>query len=99
MEELTEPLANLAELPPHPAHTTGRKIERVLEVRDATDGVRCTAGLPRNELSLLMNGQRVLSHLYRYAILNGRIYHTRNQVVCVVKCQDLEPKPATQTKS
>ena len=76
MEEITEPLANRQELPNHPSHTTSRKIINVLEVRDAKDGTRMTAGLPRSELNLLMNGQRILEHLYRYAILNGRIYHT-----------------------
>lgn len=92
MEEVTEPLKNRQELPSHPSHTTSRKITAVVEVRDASDGTRMTAGLPRNELNLLMNGQRILEHLYRYAILNGRIYHTRDKAVVVVKCQDLESK-------
>jgi hypothetical protein len=94
MEEVTEPLANCQEVPNHPAHTTSRKIISVQEVRDAEDGTRCTAGLPRSELSLLMNGQRILDHLYRYAILNGRVYHTRNKVVIVVKCQDQSQRTA-----
>ena len=89
-EEITEPLANGQAVPTHPSQTTSRKVEHVLEVRDAEDGVRCTAGLPRNELSVLMHGERILAHLYRYCILNGRIFHTRDRVVCVVKCSDLE---------
>src|SRR6185436_15277291 len=93
MEEVTEVIYNRGEIPRHPATTTARKVVGLLEARDAEDGTRLTAGLPRNELSLLMNGQPILSHLYRYAAINGRIYTTRvNGVVLVVKCVADEPE-------
>ncbi len=90
MEETTEPLINGQEIPNHPSDTTSRKIVGVLGVRDASDGVRLTAGLGRNELAVLMTGERILGHLYRFCILNNKIFHTRESVVLAVKCVDAE---------
>ena len=87
--EETEPLANGAEVPSHPATTTSRRIVSRGTVKDAEDGTKLTAGINRNELMLLMAGERILTHLYRYCILNNRIYHTRNKVVIEVKCEDV----------
>jgi len=86
--EVTEPLKNGDVIPSHPSHTTSRKIIKHLEVRDASDNTKLKAGMNRNEISLLMNGQRILDHLYRYAILSGKIYHTRNEVIVTVECED-----------
>ncbi len=96
MEELTEVVYNREPVPQHPADTTARTVKHVLEVRDAIDNTRCTAGLPRAELALLMRGEKVLDHLYRYAILNQILYTTRvSGVRLVVKCVDInEPEPA-----
>ena len=100
MEEITETVFNKGEVPQHPATTTARKVIGILEVRDAQDGTRCTAGLHRNELASLMNGIPVLPHLYKYCAINGRIYTTRQRgVVIVVKCENLESESTTAAKS
>ena len=88
--EETEPLVNGAEVPSHPATTTSRRVTARLAVKDAEDGTKLTAGINRNELMLLMAGERILSHLYRYCILNNRIYHTRNSVIIEVKCEPID---------
>jgi hypothetical protein len=94
--EVTEVVFNRGEIPQHPANTTSRKVERILEVLDAKDGTRCTAGLGRNELNLLMNGQPILPHLYKYVAINGRVYTTRETgVILVVKCRSDEPEAST----
>lgn len=88
--EVTEPLANGAEVPDHPSTTTSRRVTSRGTVRDAEDGTKLTAGINRNELMLLMAGERILTHLYRYCILNNRIYHTRKSVVIEVECEPLD---------
>lgn len=98
MKEVTEPLANGQEVPAYPSNTTARKVLNVREVLDASDGKKLTAGLPRSELAVLMTGQRILEHMYRYCILNNKIYHTRNAVICVVQCTDAN-NPADPTQS
>lgn len=99
MKEVTEVVFNRGEIPQHPANTTARKVDRILEVLDAQNGQRCTAGLHRNELNLLMNGQAVLPHLYKYYAINGRVYTTRpNGVILVVKCSPNESATPTEAK-
>ncbi len=86
MNEQTEPLSNGSELPKHPSLTTSREIVEYGQVKDANDGTVLTSGLHQSEVSMLMKGQQMaLGHLYRYAIRNNRIYHTRARVV--IDCQ------------
>ena len=84
--EVTEPLANGAELPDHPANTTALKVIKYGKVFDADDGRPLRAGLHQSTLRTLMSGQRILGHLYAYVILDHHIYHTRNRVVVDVEC-------------
>ncbi len=82
----TEPLRNGARLPDHPNHTTALTVTRYGRVFDDSDGRELTAGLHRNEVAGLMSGERSLSHLYRYVIQSGYIYHTRPLVTIEVDC-------------
>lgn len=84
-DSTTEPLANGAAVPDHPATTTSRKVLALGPVYDADDNIQLTAGLHRNEISMLMSGQRILGHAYRYAIVDRKIYHTRNRVIIRLK--------------
>ena len=88
--EYTAPLKNGAKLPTHPADTTARKILSYGEVTDARTGTICVAGLHNNEIQLLMGKNPIaLSHLCRYAIRNGRIYHTRSRVKILVETEEI----------
>lgn len=92
MIDVTEPLANGAELPDHPATTTAFKIIEYGTVVDAMDGTVLKRGMHENELRMLMIGQQMaLKHLYIYQIRNRRIFHTRDAVVINVECVDCEP--------
>lgn len=92
MEEYSEPLRTGAKLPVHPADTTARKVISYGEVSDSRDGHILTAGLHRNEIQTLKHGGNpALSHLYRYAIQDGCIYHTRSRVTMAVTTTDVEP--------
>lgn len=87
-DAITEPLKNGDPLPLHPDDTTAKKITVYGFVYDADNGVRCTAALHRNELAGLQNGdQMALRHLFRYCIINKRIYHTREAVVIHCKTE------------
>lgn len=87
-DSVTEPLKNGDPLPPHPDDTTAKKITVYGFVYDADNGVRCTAGLHRNEVEQLRNGnQMALGHLFRYVILDRHIYHTRQSVVIHCKTE------------
>lgn len=91
--EFTEPLASGAALPDHPADTTARKVIKYLSAFDSHDGHELSAGLHRNEIEILRQGETGgLSHLYRYSFVqegkNLKIYHTRNRVVISVLCKD-----------
>lgn len=89
--ETTEPLPNGAELPTHPALTNARRIIAYGRVWDDADGITLLGGLHANEVRMLMSGQQMnLKHLYRYAIRNRRIYHTRNLVCIDVRCEDVD---------
>ena len=88
-EDTTSPLANGDELPDHPHNTTARKIISYGKVYDFEDGRPLRAGMHQSTLKVLMGGTRILSHTYSYAILNGRIYHTRDKVVVDVKTVDV----------
>lgn len=91
MKEYTSPLRNGAKLPDHPADTTARIIVKYGEVTDARTGTICVAGLHNQEIQLLMGKNPIaLSHLCRYAIRDGRIYHTRSRVVIEVETEDRE---------
>lgn len=87
---VTEPLPNGAPLPQHPDDTTAKKIVHFGFVYDADDGVQLSAGLHRNEISVLMSGQRILDHAYRYAIVDRRIFHTRAKVIIHVATEPSE---------
>lgn len=88
-DDTTEPLINGAKLPDHPANTTARKIVSLGPVRDTADSTVLTAGLHRNEMAMLRSDQREsLSHLYRYAIIDHCIYHTRHLVTVDCKTED-----------
>lgn len=86
-DSVTEPLQNGDPLPSHPHDTTARKIVSYGFVFDAEDNTQLTAGLHRNEISMLMSGQRILDHAYRYAILDRKIFHTRSRVTIRVKTE------------
>lgn len=87
IEETTEPLRNGQKLPDHPSDTTALKIVKFGAVRDDADGTPLQSGLHQNEIRMLQMGQQMsLGHLYRYAILDGRIFHTRDLVVIDVCC-------------
>lgn len=87
-DEFTEPLKNGDLLPKHPSSTTALKIVRYGDVWDDQDGTKLTAGLHENEVRTLMNGdQMALRHLYRYAIRNDKIFHTRSLVVIDCDCE------------
>lgn len=86
-DDTTEPLPNGAPLPDHPSSTTARKITAYGPVHDADDNTQLTAGLHRNEILMLMSGQRILDHAYRYAIIDRKIYHTRSRVIIQVKTE------------
>lgn len=90
MISTTEPLRNGARLPTHPATTTALRITAYGEVRDAKDGHPLTAGLHNNEIRTLMGGGNpALAHLYRYAIRDGHIYHTRSRVTIDCECEEV----------
>lgn len=90
--KFTEPLKNGDPLPEHPADTTALKIVSYGTVRDASDGTTLRAGIHRNELKMLMEGNKMaLAHLYAYVILNRHIYTFREAVVIEVKCEPNEP--------
>lgn len=90
MAEVTSPLRNGDAVPTHPSTTTARRITKHLRVIDATDGTKLRGGLHRSELQGLMAGnQQGLSHLYHYAIIGDRIYHTRPSVTIEVECTDV----------
>lgn len=81
-DSVTDPLKNGDPLPDHPDDTTAKKITVYGPVYDASDGIQCTAGLHRNEVARLQAGdQMALMHLYRYVILDRKIYHTRPSVI------------------
>ncbi len=100
-KEVTETVFNCQPIPQHPSTTTSRKVVAILEVLDAVDGTRCTAGLPRDALSVLMHGEMILTSMYRYAALNGHLYCTRpNGVILVVSCTDADDaQPATPAET
>jgi len=86
-KELTEVVHNGERVPTHPDTSTARVIQQVIEVIDAVDGTRLQAGIPRNELAILMQGEPILDHMYRYCVLNKTLYTTRRGGVrFVVKC-------------
>lgn len=88
-DSVTEPLRNGDPLPPHPDDTTAKRITVYGPVFDADDGTQLTAGLHRNELSRLQDGdQMALTHLYRYVITNAHVYHTRPSVIIHCKTTD-----------
>ena len=90
-DDITEPLRNGAELPTHPNDTTSKKIVEYVHVYDDANGKRLTGGLHNNEVSMLMNGEiGSLGHLYKYKILNKRIYHTRPLVCITCKVVDVD---------
>lgn len=85
-DSVTEPLRNGDSLPSHPDDTTAKRITAYGFVYDADDGTQLTAGLHRNELSRLQcRDQMALTHLYRYCIIDKKIFHTRNSVI--IHCQ------------
>lgn len=86
-DDTTESLVNGAPLPDHPSSTTARKITVYGPVFDADDNQQLTAGLHRNEISMLMSGEKILEHAYRYAIVDRKIYHTRSRVIIYVKTE------------
>ena len=88
IEEITEPLANGAPLPDHPANTTALKIIEYGKVFDDGDGRPLQTGkLHENEIRMLMTGQQMaLNHLYLYVIRDRRIFHTRGLVTIDVQC-------------
>lgn len=89
-DQTTEALRNGDSLPKHPSSTTALKIVRYGDVWDDQDGTKLTAGLHENEVQTLMNGnQMALRHLYRYAIRNDRIFHTRGLVTIDVDCEPI----------
>ena len=88
-DDLTEPLSNGAEIPSHPSQTTARKIIAYGRVKDAKDGTPLRAGLHHATIRGLMDGHQMgLTHLYAYAMLNNKIYHTRPGVVIEVRTID-----------
>lgn len=93
-DSITEPLHNGDPLPSHPDDTTAKRITVYGFVYDADNGQQLTAGLHRNELSQLQHGnQMALTHLYRYCIIDRKIYHTRNAVVIHCKTIPDETNP------
>jgi hypothetical protein len=90
-DDTTEALPNGANLPEHPALTTSKKITEYGRVWDDADGVTLHGGLHEAEIRNLMNGdQMALKHLYRFAIRNKRIFHTRNLVCIDVKTENVD---------
>lgn len=97
--ELTEIIHNCEPVPTHPSTSTARVIQQVIEVVDAVDGTRLQAGIPRNELSVLMRGEKILDHMYRYCVMNKTLYTTRvGGVRFVVKCVPNESATPTEAK-
>ena len=95
-DDHTEPLRNGSQLPEHPSLTTGKKVVEYGRVWDDADGQVLLSGLHENEVRMLMSGNQMsLKHLYRFAIRDRRIYHTRNLVCIDVKCVDIPDNPAT----
>ncbi len=95
MQEFTEPLRSGAKVPVHPESTTSRKVVRYGEVRDSKDGHPLTAGLHRNEITMLRQGTvGGLGHTYRFAMVQEgpdlRIYHTRSRVIIEVETIEAE---------
>lgn len=91
LDDTTEPLPNGAKLPSHPDNTTAKRVISYGKVFDAEDGRPLRVGLHQNEIKMLMSGQvGGLGHLYAFAMLNDKIYHTRKQVVIDVKCVEIE---------
>lgn len=90
-DDVTEPLKNGAKLPEHPALTTSKKIVEYGAVQDDATGTVLHGGLHNNEITMLMGGQQgSLSHLFRCAIRNRHIYHTRPLVVISVRTEDVD---------
>lgn len=89
-DDTTEALPNRAELPAHPALTTSKKIIEYGRVWDDADGITLHGGLHQNEIAMLMSGDQMsLRHLYRYAIINKHIYHTRPLVCIDVRTEEV----------
>lgn len=89
-DDVTGPLPNGADLPDHPANTTGLQIVSYGKVWDDGDGRPLTAGLHEAQVKMLMLGrQMALQHLYLYAIRDKKIYHTRNLVTIDVKVKEV----------
>lgn len=88
--DTTEALPNGAELPTHPALTTAKKVIEYGRVWDDANGITLLSGLHQNEIAMLMAGEQgALGHLYRYAIRNKHIYHTRPLVCIDVKTEEV----------
>jgi len=99
-EEVTEVVHNCELVPTHPSTSTARVIQQVLEIVDAEDGTRMQAGIPRNELAVLMRGEPILQHMYRYCILNKTLYTTRvGGVRFVVKCVPTDAEDSQPVKA
>jgi len=87
----TSPLRNGDKLPDHPDHTTSLVVTKYGRVFDATDGLELLPNLHRTEQMMLKGGERGgLSHMYRFAVIDGRIYHTRPSVIIMVETSDAE---------
>lgn len=86
-DSVTEPLKSGDLLPTHPDDTTAKRITSYGNVYDADDGRQLMAGLHRAEVSMLMNGERILEHAYRYAIIDRHIYHTRPKAIIHVSTE------------
>jgi hypothetical protein len=87
----TSPLRSGDELPNHPDHTTALKVLNYGKVYDDADGHELMRGLHRAEITMLMSGQKGgLDHLYRYAMVNGHIYHTRSLVTVECECVSVD---------
>lgn len=90
-DAVTEPLKNGDPLPDHPDDTTAKRITVYGPVFDADNGQQFTAGLHRSEVDQLQHGnQMALTHLYRYTVLDRRIFHTRQAVVIHVKTIEVD---------
>lgn len=86
--DTTEPLKNGDSLPDHPSDTNSKRIIRFLTVRDAFDGKACSGGLHESIVRLLMSGEPVLQHQYKFRMAAGKIYHTRKLVTIDVECEE-----------
>jgi len=87
----TSPLKNGDKLPDHPSDTTALQITKYGRVFDATDGLELLPNLHRTEIGMLRGGERGgLSHLYRFHIESGHIFHTRAAAVVEVECESID---------